>query len=122
MPTTTTSRVPPISVSKGQREAGASLGLHPWVVMWRIVLPQAMRVVIPPTGSQFISMLKDSSLISVMGVWEIMFLAQSFGRTAYRYIEMLTTAAVIYWILSIGFEIIQARLEAHYGKGFKERH
>jgi polar amino acid transport system permease protein len=111
-----------MSVSKGQREAGASLGLHPWVVMWRIVLPQAMRVVIPPTGSQFISMLKDSSLISVMGVWEIMFLAQSFGRTAYRYIEMLTTAAVIYWILSICFEIIQARLEAHYGKGFKERH
>ena len=111
-----------MSVSRGQREAGASLGLHPWVVMWRIVLPQAMRVVIPPTGSQFISMLKDSSLISVMGVWEIMFLAQSFGRTAYRYIEMLTTAAVIYWILSICFEIIQARLEAHYGKGFKERH
>jgi polar amino acid transport system permease protein len=90
--------------------------------MWRIVLPQAIRVAIPPTGSQFIAMLKDSSLISVMGVWEIMFLAQSFGRTAYRYIEMLTTAAVIYWILSICFEIIQARLEAHYGKGFKERH
>lgn len=111
-----------MSVPKGQREAGASLGLHQWVVMWRIVLPQAMRVVIPPTGSQFISMLKDSSLISVMGVWEIMFLAQSFGRTAYRYIEMLVTAAVIYWILSICFEIIQARLEAHYGKGFKERH
>ncbi|WP_206530201.1 amino acid ABC transporter permease [Nordella sp. HKS 07] len=111
-----------MSVPKGQREAGASLGLHQWVVMWRIVLPQAMRVVIPPTGSQFISMLKDSSLISVMGVWEIMFLAQSFGRTAYRYIEMLTTAAVIYWILSICFEIVQARLEAHYGKGFKERH
>jgi polar amino acid transport system permease protein len=111
-----------MSVSKGQREAGASLGLPSWAIMWRIVLPQAMRVVIPPTGSQFISMLKDSSLISVMGVWEIMFLAQSFGRTAYRYIEMLTTAAIIYWILSIGFEIIQARLEAHYGKGFKERH
>jgi polar amino acid transport system permease protein len=111
-----------VSVPKGQLEAGASLGLHHWVVMWRIVLPQAIRVAIPPTGSQFIAMLKDSSLISVMGVWEIMFLAQSFGRTAYRYIEMLTTAAVIYWILSIGFEIIQARLEAHYGKGFRERH
>lgn len=111
-----------VSVPKGQVEAGAALGLHHWAVMWRIVLPQAIRVAIPPTGSQFIAMLKDSSLISVMGVWEIMFLAQSFGRTAYRYIEMLTTAAVIYWILSIGFEIIQARLEAHYGKGFRERH
>jgi polar amino acid transport system permease protein len=64
-------------------------------------------------------MLKDSSLISVMGVWEVMFLAQSYGRSSYRYIEMLTTAAVIYWLLSIGLELIQHRLERHYGKGFK---
>ena len=111
-----------ISVPQGQREAGASLGLHNWVIMWTIVLPQATRIVIPPTGSQFIAMLKDSSLISVMGVWEIMFLAQSFGRSTYRYIEMLTTAAAIYWLLSIGFEIIQARLEAKFGKGYRKAH
>ncbi|HWA51116.1 MAG TPA: amino acid ABC transporter permease [Dongiaceae bacterium] len=111
-----------MSVPHGQREAGASLGLHNWVIMWTIVLPQATRIVIPPTGSQFIAMLKDSSLISVMGVWEIMFLAQSFGRSTYRYIEMLTTAAAIYWILSIGFEIVQARLEAKFGKGYRKAH
>jgi polar amino acid transport system permease protein len=110
-----------MSVPVGQREAGASLGLPKWVVYWTIILPQATRIVIPPTGSQFIAMLKDSSLISVMGVWEIMFLAQSFGRSSYRYIEMLTTAAVIYWILSICFEIIQSRLEAKFGKGYKTR-
>ncbi len=109
-----------MSVPAGQREAGASLGLHDWVIFWTIVLPQATRVVIPPTGSQFIAMLKDSSLISVMGVWEIMFLAQSFGRSSYRYIEMLTTAAAIYWILSICFEIIQSRLEVRFGKGYKK--
>ena len=63
-------------------------------------------------------MLKDSSLISVMGVWEVMFLAQSYGRSSYRYIEMLTTAAVIYWLMSIGLELVQNRLERHYGKGF----
>jgi len=108
-----------LSVPQGQREAGASLGLHRLQIMWKIVLPQAMRIVIPPTGSQFIAMLKDSSLISVMGVWEIMFLAQSFGRASYRYIEMLTTAALIYWILSFMFEMVQAKLEAHYGKGYK---
>jgi polar amino acid transport system permease protein len=107
-----------MSVPLGQREAGASLGLPNWVVFWTIVLPQATRIVIPPTGSQFIAMLKDSSLISVMGVWEIMFLAQSFGRSSYRYIEMLTTAATIYWILSICFEIIQSRLEVKFGKGY----
>jgi polar amino acid transport system permease protein len=107
-----------LSVPNGQREAGASLGLHRGQIMWTIVLPQAMRIVIPPTGSQFIAMLKDSSLISVMGVWEIMFLAQSFGRASYRYIEMLTTAAAVYWFLSFLFELVQARLEAHYGKGY----
>ena len=110
-----------MSVPVGQREAGASLGLPKWVIYWTIILPQATRIVIPPTGSQFIAMLKDSSLISVMGVWEIMFLAQSFGRSSYRYIEMLTTAAIIYWILSICFEIIQSRLEAKFGKGYKVR-
>ncbi|HEX6120142.1 MAG TPA: amino acid ABC transporter permease [Dongiaceae bacterium] len=109
-----------ISVPAGQREAGASLGLPGWVVFWTIVLPQATRIVIPPTGSQFIAMLKDSSLISVMGVWEIMFLAQSFGRSSYRYIEMLTTAAAIYWILSICFEIVQSRLEVKFGKGYRK--
>ncbi|HSE74881.1 MAG TPA: amino acid ABC transporter permease [Dongiaceae bacterium] len=109
-----------MSVPAGQREAGASLGLPRWVVFWTIVLPQATRIVIPPTGSQFIAMLKDSSLISVMGVWEIMFLAQSFGRSSYRYIEMLTTAATIYWILSICFEIVQSRLEVKFGKGYSK--
>ena len=109
-----------ISVPVGQREAGMSLGLPNWVVFWTITLPQATRIVIPPTGSQFIAMLKDSSLISVMGVWEIMFLAQSFGRSSYRYIEMLTTAATIYWILSICFEIIQSRLELKFGKGYRK--
>ncbi|MFO1090351.1 MAG: amino acid ABC transporter permease [Hyphomicrobiales bacterium] len=110
-----------MSVPKGQKEAGAALGLRPWMILWKIILPQATRIAIPPTGSQFIAMLKDSSLISVMGVWEIMFLAQSFGRASYRYIEMLTTAAVIYWILSLAFELIQARLEAHFGKGDRHR-
>jgi polar amino acid transport system permease protein len=109
-----------MSVPVGQREAGASLGLPKWVVFWTITLPQATRIVIPPTGSQFIAMLKDSSLISVMGVWEIMFLAQSFGRSSYRYIEMLTTAATIYWILSICFEIVQSRLELKFGKGYSK--
>jgi len=110
-----------IGVPPGQREAAAALGMRPTVVFWQITLPQAMRTIIPPTTSQFISMLKDSSLISVMGVWEVMFLAQSYGRSSYRYIEMLTTAALIYWLLSIGLELIQARLERHYGKAYKNQ-
>lgn len=90
-----------IGVAAGQREAALALALRPAQIFWRVTLPQAMRTIIPPTTNQFISMLKDSSLISVMGVWEVMFLAQSYGRSSYRYIEMLTTAAVLYWIMSM---------------------
>jgi len=107
-----------LGVPHGQREASLALGMRETVIFWRVTLPQAMRTIIPPTTNQFISMLKDSSLISVMGVWEVMFLAQSYGRSSYRYIEMLTTAAVIYWLMSIGLELIQARMERHYGKAY----
>ncbi|MGE1073790.1 amino acid ABC transporter permease [Pseudomonas fragariae (ex Marin et al. 2024)] len=110
-----------IGVSVGQREAALALALRPAQIFWRVTLPQAMRTIIPPTTNQFISMLKDSSLISVMGVWEVMFLAQSYGRSSYRYIEMLTTAAVLYWIMSIGLELLQSRLERHYGKAYQAR-
>ncbi|WP_370601424.1 amino acid ABC transporter permease [Pseudomonas nitroreducens] len=110
-----------IGVPHGQREAAAALGMNRTLTFWRIVLPQAMRTIIPPTTNQFISMLKDSSLVSVMGVWEVMFLAQSYGRASYRYIEMLSAAALLYWLMSIGLELIQARLERHYGRAYDTR-
>ncbi|MXR28708.1 amino acid ABC transporter permease [Pseudomonas sp. PICF6] len=110
-----------LGVPHGQREASLALGMGETVIFWRVTLPQAMRTIIPPTTNQFISMLKDSSLISVMGVWEVMFLAQSYGRSSYRYIEMLTTAAIIYWLMSIALELIQARTERHYGKAYLKR-
>ncbi|AZD39022.1 Amino acid ABC transporter, permease protein [Pseudomonas chlororaphis subsp. aurantiaca] len=110
-----------LGVPHGQREASLALGMRDSVIFWRVTLPQAMRTIIPPATNQFISMLKDSSLISVMGVWEMMFLAQSYGRSSYRYIEMLSTAAIIYWLLSIGLELIQARMERHYGKAYAQR-
>ncbi|HBM64004.1 MAG TPA: amino acid ABC transporter permease, partial [Pseudomonas sp.] len=108
-----------LGVARGQREAALALGMRTPQIFCHIILPQAMRVIIPPTANQFISMLKDSSLISVMGVWEVMFLAQSYGRSSYRYLEMLTTAAVIYWVLSILLELLQARLERHFGKAYQ---
>jgi polar amino acid transport system permease protein len=105
-----------LSVDRGQWEAAMALGLSRRHIFSKIIMPQAMKVAIPPVGAMFISMLKDSSLVSVMGLWEIMFLAQSYGRSSYRYMEMLITAAVIYWILSIVLELFQARLEARYHK------
>ena len=95
-------------VPRGQAEAATALGLRP---------AQAMKLIVPPTGNQFIAMLKDSSLVSVLGVQELMFLARTQGRSEFKHFEMLITAAVIYWIISIGFELVQARIEAYYGKG-----
>jgi polar amino acid transport system permease protein len=104
------------SISRGQTEGATALGLSPSQTMGLVILPQAMRVIIPPTGNQFIAMLKDSSLVSVVGVWEIMYLARTQGQTEFRHIEMLITASMIYWILSIGLEFLQARIEERFGR------
>jgi polar amino acid transport system permease protein len=104
------------SIPRGQWEAARALGLRPGATMRRIILPQAMRVIIPPTGNQFIAMLKDSSLVSVIGVWELMYLARTQGQTEFRHIEMMVTASMIYWLFSIMLELIQARIERHFGR------
>ncbi|MFC3087658.1 amino acid ABC transporter permease [Tabrizicola soli] len=104
------------SIPKGQWEAARALGMRPVSVMTRIILPQSMRVIIPPTGNQFISMLKDSSLVSVVGVWELMYLARTQGQTEFRHIEMMVTASLIYWLMSIVLELAQKRIETHFNK------
>jgi polar amino acid transport system permease protein len=106
-----------MGVPAGQREAGMALGLPRWLITWKITGPQALRLIIPPAGAQFISMLKDSSLVSILGLWELNFLAQSYARSSYHYMEMLISAAVIYWMMSIVFEIVQHRLELRFGRG-----
>jgi len=105
-----------ISIARGQSEAAAALGLNRGQTMWLVVLPQAIRLIIPPTGNQFIAMLKDSSLVSVVGVWEIMYLARTQGQAEFRHIEMLITASMIYWLLSISLELVQARIERYFGR------
>jgi polar amino acid transport system permease protein len=107
------------SIARGQWEASRAIGLSPFQTMTRVILPQSMRLIIPPTGNQFISMLKDSSLVSVIGVWELMFLARTQGRAEFRHLEMLITAAVLYWVLSIMLETVQARLEKHFNRAHR---
>jgi len=102
------------SINKGQWEASRSLGFKFGRTMRSVILPQALPLIIPPTGNQFISMLKDSSLVSVIGVWELMFLARTLGARDFKHMEMLIIAALIYWALSICLELIQARIERHY--------
>lgn len=102
------------SIPKGQWEAADSLGLRRATTFRRVILPQAMRLIVPPTGNQFIAMLKDSSLVSVVGVWDLMFVARAQGRSEFKILEMLITASIVYWIMSIVLELVQARLERHF--------
>jgi polar amino acid transport system permease protein len=108
-----------IAVPAGQRDAARALGLPRWVIAWKVIAPQALRFIIPPAGALFVSMLKDSSLVSLMGLWELNFLAQSYARSTFHYMEMLLAAAFIYWGMSIVFEIVQMRLEARFGRAFE---
>ena len=108
------------AIDIGQREAALAIGMTPGQIMRRIILPQALRLVIPPIGNQFIAMLKDTSLISVTGfVWEILWRAQKVGRANFKSLEALLVAAIFYWIITILFSAVQARIEAHVGKGVR---
>ncbi|MGO1120150.1 amino acid ABC transporter permease [Rhodovibrionaceae bacterium A322] len=102
------------SIDRGQWEASAALGLKTSIAFRKIILPQAFKIIVPPTGNSFIAMLKDSSLVSVVGVWDLMYVARAQGRSDFRILEMLITAAIIYWLLSIVLELIQSRIERHY--------
>jgi polar amino acid transport system permease protein len=106
------------AVGKGQREAALALGMTPGQTMRRIVLPQALRFAIPPTGNEFIAMTKDSALVSATGfVHEIMWRATKVGRSQFHNLEALIIAAVFYWILTLILSALQSRLEARMSRG-----
>jgi polar amino acid transport system permease protein len=107
------------SIGYGQREAAIALGMTPWQVLRRIILPQAIRIIIPDVGNQFIAMQKDSALVSVMGVWEITYLATKYAKRDSKYMEMLLLAAAAYWILTIVSSWFQNRLEKRMARAYE---
>lgn len=107
-----------LSVGPGQREAALALGMTYSQLMRRIVLPQALRFALPPTGNEFIAMLKDSALVSITGfAHEIMWRATKAGRANFRNLEALIVAAVFYWIMTLVFTTLQTQLEKRLGRG-----
>jgi polar amino acid transport system permease protein len=105
-------------VGKGQREAALALGMTQGQMMRRIVLPQALRIVIPPIGNDFIAMLKDSSLVAVTGfVRELMWYGQNLGRREFRSLEALIVVAMWYWAMTIVFTYLQSRVEKRLSRG-----
>ncbi|GIV83569.1 MAG: amino acid ABC transporter permease [Candidatus Roseilinea sp.] len=99
------------SISKGQSEAAYALGMSPWQTLRLIILPQAFRVVIPPVGNEFIAMTKDSALVSVIGVQELLWRAQKVGQQYFHSMETLLIAAAFYWLMTILLQAVQSRIE-----------
>ncbi|MGZ4416332.1 MAG: amino acid ABC transporter permease [Gaiellaceae bacterium] len=99
------------AVSGGQREAALTLGLSRRQAMQSVVLPQAIRIVVPPLGNAWIGVLKDSTLVSILGIQEIMRTAQNTVLENFRPFEIYSTVAVIYLILVFIFSRIIALLE-----------
>jgi polar amino acid transport system permease protein len=106
------------SVGKGQREAAIALGMTPWQTMRRVVLPQALRFAIPPTGNEFIAMTKDSALVAATGfVHELMWRATKVGRAQFHNLEALIMAAIFYWIMTLILTALQSRIESRLSRG-----
>lgn len=99
------------SIPGGQKEAAASLGLSSVQAFRHVLFPQALRVALPAIGNDFIAMLKGSSLVSVLGVQELMRVSQARANYFFRPFEFLTTAAVIYVVLALGLGRVFAAAE-----------
>ena len=106
-----------ISVEQGQTEAAQSLGMTRLLTMRRIVLPQAMRVITPPTGNETISMLKTTSLVSVIATTDLLYSVQLIYAVNYRTIPLLIVACIWYLIITTILSIGQYYLERHFGRG-----
>jgi polar amino acid transport system permease protein len=108
-----------ISVDEGQTEAAQSLGMSRLQTMRLIVLPQAMRVIIPPTGNETISMLKNTSLVIVLGsVFDLLFAAQTIYAANFQTIPLLIVASVWYLAMTSVLYVGQYFIERRYGRGF----
>jgi polar amino acid transport system permease protein len=110
-----------LGVDEGQVEAAHSLGLRRFQILRRIILPQAMRTIIPPTGNQTISMLKSSSLVSVIAVPELLFTAQIIYARNYETIPLLLVASIWYLVVTTILTIGQYYVERHFGRGTSRR-
>jgi len=105
------------SIDRGQVEASRSLGMSFRRTMFHIVLPQAFRRMLPPLGNNAIALLKDSSLISAIGLAELAYAARTVAGAYSRYWEPYLTISLMYWLLTLALAYGVRRLEARYGRG-----
>ena len=106
-----------ISVDPGQKEAAASLGMSPLYTFTRILLPQAMRVIIPPMGNELISMIKNTSLLSLIAVLEVYTVATQISAQNLKQVELLIVVSIWYLVIVSILSVPQYYLERRFGRG-----
>jgi ABC-type amino acid transport system permease subunit len=99
------------AVDKGQIEAAQALGLNGWQRFRHIVFPQAFRMILPPLGNDFVAMVKDSSLVSVLGVSDITQLGKVTAAGNFRYFETYNVVALLYLTMTITLSLVLRRIE-----------
>ncbi|WP_420547087.1 amino acid ABC transporter permease [Curvivirga sp.] len=99
------------SVEEGQIEAAQSLGMKRWQIFSFIIFPQAIRTILPPLGNDFIAMVKDSALVSVLGVADITQLGKVYASGTFRFFETYNMVTFMYLVLTIGLSLMLRRLE-----------
>ena len=110
------------AVDPGQTEAAKALGMKRSMTMGSVVLPQAMRIIIPPTGNEFIGMLKTTSLVNAVPfTLELQFATTAIATRLYKPIPLLIVACIWYLAVTSLLMVVQSRLEKHFGKGFDAR-
>jgi polar amino acid transport system permease protein len=110
-----------LAVEKGQVEAAMALGLSRWQRFRLIVMPQAIRTILPPLGNDFVAMVKDSSLVSVLGVADITQMGKVYASGSFRFFETYSIVAYVYLILTIGLSLLLRRQEARLRRSERER-
>jgi polar amino acid transport system permease protein len=106
------------SVPTGQSEAAQAIGMTKTQILRRVVLPQAMRVVLPPTGNEAISMLKTTAIVSVIGTSDLLFSVQSIYTRTFQVIPLLMVASIWYLAATTVLYLVQRRIEQRFGRGF----
>ena len=107
-------------IHKGQWAASYSLGLGYWQTLRHIVIPQAIRIAVPSMSNTLISLIKDTSLVSVITVTELMLATKEIIAVTFRPLPLYLTAAGIYWCLSLCFEVLQHRLESKFTRAHRD--
>jgi cystine transport system permease protein len=109
------------AIGKGQWAASFSLGLGYWPTLYYVVLPQALRVAVPAMSNTLISLIKDTSLVSVITLTELMLSTKEVIATTFQPLPLYLAAAAIYWLLSLLFEALQRRLEQRLNRAHHAR-